>query len=170
MDQTTFKFEDDGLRRFIKSFESDHVVRIGIFGGSHKEAEKNKSGKGRKAGAKSSGMTNAEVGFLCEVGRPKMEERKAVPPRSWLRVPLLNHINDIVNDSKSAFEKQVNNGDSIKFLTQIGINAEKYIQFAFRDSGPGWPANAPSTIAGKGSASPNIDTGQLRRAVASMVV
>lgn len=47
---------------------------------------------------------------------------------------------------------------------QIGANASKRI-FVDND----WPANAPSTIARKGSSRRNIDTGELRRAITWIV-
>jgi hypothetical protein len=169
-DSNVFRFDDSGIRNLLKAMESEHFVRIGIFGGAHKEAVANKNGKGRHAGKQPSGMTNAEVGFLCEVGRPKTEHSPRVPARSWLRVPLTNRINDIVKDTKVAFEKQAETGDSVAFYKKLGAMAEKAIEEAFDQGGPGWEPNAPATIAIKRSASPNIDTGQLRRAVASKVM
>lgn len=173
-DETVFRFDDSGLRNLLKAMESEHFVRVGVFGGDHKEAVAKKSGHGRKAGKQSSGMTNAEVGFLCEYGRPAIGNRKEVPARSWLRVPLITRMNDIVMWSKDAFEAQVKDGDSAKFLKILGTNAERAIEEAFRDKGPGWEPNTPATIAAKRNTaeenSPNIDTGQLRNAVASMVI
>jgi hypothetical protein len=48
----------------------------------------------------------------------------------------------------------------------IGANASKSI---FTESDNGWPPNAPSTIARKGSDRRNIDTSELRRAITWIV-
>lgn len=169
-DESVFRFDDEGMRKLLKAMESDHVLRVGIFGGSHKEAGDKKKGGGRKVSTKSSGKTNAEVGWLAEFGRPKIGNAPKVPPRSWLRMPLINHINDIGKECQTAFEEQAKTGDAKKFMKYMGTRAEAWIQKAFADGGPGWPANTAYTIAQKGSDAPLIDTGQLRRAVASQVI
>lgn len=50
----------------------------------------------------------------------------------------------------------------LKRAGQIGSNAAKRW---FTNPANGWPPNAPSTIRGKGSDKPLIDTGQLRRSI-----
>lgn len=180
MNEQNFKFDDSGLRNLLKMMGDghDHSVRIGIFGGVHKEAgEKRKIGSdqgrngSRKASKTPSDMTNADVGFLTEFGRPRMGNKSAIPARSWLRMPIVTKINDIAKDSARSFGEALKNGDVVKFLTVLGINAEKWIQLAFDTRGFGsWAPNAAATIEAKGSDAPNIDTAQLRRAVASMVV
>lgn len=171
---TDFRFDDTGLQNLLRVLESDHSVRVGVFGGAHtaarKEAgalRKNGGEGGRNIGKGASDTTNAEIGFLMEYGAPK----RKIPARSWLRMPLMSKINQIVKDSAKYFEASVKDGDSIKFLTILGVNAEKWIGLAFDSKGFGsWAANRPATVARKGSASPLIDTGQLRRAVTSMVI
>ncbi len=178
MNDQTFRFNDDGLRNLLKVLESDHVVRVGVFGGVHMEAgEKRKIGsdRGRQGGrtksATPSGLTNADVGFLLEYGRPKIGKEPRIPARSWLRMPIFTKIKQIVQDSARGFNEAVKEGDALRFLTVVGINAEKWIQLAFDTRGFGsWAPNAPATIEAKGSDAPNIDTGQFRHAVASMVI
>ena len=86
-------------------------------------------------------------------------------------MPIVQKINQIVGDSARGFTEAVKEGDPLRFLTVVGINAEKWIGLAFDTRGFGsWAPNAPATIEAKGSDTPNIDTGQLRRSVASMVV
>lgn len=174
METSSFRFDDSGIRNLIKALDGDHTVRVGIFGGTHPPKRKlagairkNGGEGGRRVSSAAGPATNAEVGFLMEVGAPQ----RNIPPRSWLRMPIMTKINDIVKDSAKFFEQAAKTGDALKFMTIIGINAEKWIQLAFDTKGFGsWAANAPSTIARKGSASPLIDTGQLRRGVASMVL
>lgn len=178
MDESkTFRFDDSGLRGLLKVMSSEHVVRVGIFGGQHFEADTKKtfSDQGRLGARKKtktpSGMSNAEVGFLMEFGRPKIGAEARIPARSWLRMPIFTKINQIVQDSARGFTQAVKDGDAMRFLTIIGLNAEKWIGLAFDTRGFGsWAANAPATIEAKGSDAPLIDTGQLRRAVASVVI
>lgn len=171
--EEVFRFDDSGLRNLIKVLQSDHSVRVGVFGGTHPPKRKaagvqrkNGGEGGRTVGKGPTTNTNAEIGFLMEYGSPGR-----YPPRPWLHMPIRTKINQIVKDSAKFFEESVKTGDAVKFLTVIGINTEKWIQLAFDTRGFGsWPANRPSTIARKGSDAPLIDTGQLRRSVASMVV
>lgn len=173
-DAATFRFDDGPLLKLLKALESPNVVRVGVFGGGRKAAgEKRKNGSdggrngGRKAGRQAAGTTNAEVGFLMEFGAPL----RNIPARSWLRMPIMTKIEKIVKDSAKFFEEAAKTGDAHKFLTIVGINAEKWIGLAFDTRGFGaWAPNKPATIARKGSDTPLIDTGQLRRAVVSMVV
>lgn len=83
----------------------------------------------------------------------------------------MTKMNNIVKDSARGFSEVTKSGDLVKFLTIVGINAEKWIGLAFDTRGFGsWQANAPATIEAKGSDTPNIDTSEFRRAVTSMVV
>jgi hypothetical protein len=169
-EEQQFHFDDSGLRNLLMAMESEHYVKIGVFGGDHKEpGEKklkpNKYG-GRKASKQSSGLTNADVGFMLEFGSKLRKQ----PARSWLIEPIARNIEKIAMETKAFFEKSVTNGDPIMFLKQLGIAAEKYIELAFDEGGPGWAANAPMTVEKKGSDRPGINTGQLRRAVASVVI
>ena len=178
MNDQTFRFNETGLQNLLKVLGSDHVVRVGIFGGQHFEAgEKRKIGadQGRGGARKTrktpSGMKNADVGFLMEFGRPKTGAEPRIPARSWLRMPIFTKINQIVQDSARGFTEAVKEGDSLRFLTIIGINAEKWIGLAFDTRGFGsWAQNSATTIEAKGSDAPLIDTGQLRRSVASQVI
>lgn len=173
-----FRFDDSGLQNLLKVLGSNYSVRVGIFGGQHFEAgEKRKIGAdqgragARKASKTPSAMTNAEVGYLMEFGRPKIGVLPRIPYRSWLRMPISTKIRQIVQDSARGFNEAVKAGDALRFLTIVGVNAEKWIGLAFDTRGFGsWTPNAAATVEAKGSDTPLIDTGQLRRAVASMVV
>lgn len=162
-----FRFDDGGLRRLLSLLESPHHVKVGLFGGGARFAAINRASKpGRIGGAKQESATNAEIGFVNEFGSPT----KKIPARSWLRMPIMQKINNIMSDSRSALEEAVASGNAHHFFDSLGVAAEAWIQKAFDSSGFGsWAKNADSTIRRKKSASPLIDTGQLRRAVAHEV-
>lgn len=171
------RMDDSGLRKMLLAMGGGHHVLIGVFGGApHKEAgakyvTRGKGDESRRTKKQNSGMTNAEVGFINEFGRPSIDGKPKIPARSWLRMPIMTKINQIVKDSARYFQDAVKEGDSIKFLTVLGINCEKWIQLAFDTRGFGsWAPNAPLTIHIKGSDAPLIDTAQLRRSVTSIVV
>lgn len=169
-DPVDFHFDDEPMRRLIKAMQSNHVVRIGVFGGTHKEPIVNKNGKGRRASQKPSKMSNADVGFALEYG----SKLRRQPARSWLHDPIAKNIEKIVERSKKHVEEMAKTGDPIEFLTNLGHQAEIVIEEAFASGGPGWAPNAPSTIARKHNTAeenmPGSDTGQLKLAVASQVI
>jgi hypothetical protein len=55
--------------------------------------------------------------------------------------------------------------DCEKGFNRAGLTGQNVVRAWFTDSRNGWPPNAPSTIARKGSSRPNIDTDQLRKAM-----
>jgi hypothetical protein len=63
---------------------------------------------------------------------------------------------DGVGDVAGAFARQ---------LEVVGLRVVRDVQTTIRDSGPGWPANAPITVLAKGSSKPLIDTGRLRQSI-----
>ena len=128
---------------------------------------------GSKATQKHNGTdkTNAEIGFLNEFGSASQH----IPERSFIRMPLRTKLNQYIRQKKSLsaeqFEKAIKEGKEEDFAKKVGIVAEEVIQDAFASRGFGkWAPNAPRTIAEKGSDSPLIDTGQLRRSITSKVI
>lgn len=118
-------------------------------------------------------LTNAQIGFTNEFG--KMTGYPKIPARSFIRVPLNLHFNEKLQTKKSLtgkeLEKALQTGQVEQFAAKVGMVAEEVIQEAFETRGDGqWAPNAPRTIAEKGSDSPLIDTGQLRRAITSKVI
>lgn len=124
--------------------------------------------------------TNADIGAIQEYGVPyafKMGHSQGLPARSWLRMPInlkgkeifgkaANKAAEFVTKSTNSVAMRVN-----LFYRRIGIAAEVVIHQGFRTRGFGtWAPNTASTIKGKGSDSPLIDTRQLERGVASRVV
>lgn len=119
------------------------------------------------------GPSNAEIGFVNEFG--KMTGGVRIPPRSFLRMPLNLFFNDKMKEKKSLsaeeFQKAIESGNGEKFMAKVGMVAEEVIQEAFATNGYGkWEPNAKMTVELKGSDSPLIDTGQLRRAITSKVI
>ena len=118
-------------------------------------------------------LTNAQIGFVNEFG--KMTGYPKIPPRSFIRMPLNLYFQQKLSEKKSLtgkeLEKALETGKIEIFAKKVGLVAEEVIQEAFETRGWGsWPKNAPLTIAMKGSDSPLIDTGQLRRAITSKVI
>lgn len=134
-------------------------IKVGIMGA------KNKRQKGVP--------TNAEVGFANEFG--VMTGPVRIPARSFIRMPLQNYFYDKLVSKKSLtkaeFEKAIKAGRADEFAKKVGIVAEETIQEAFATRGYGkWKPNSAYTVAQKGSDSPLIDTGQLRRSITSKIM
>lgn len=139
-------------------------VKVGIIGG--KAQVKRAAGKGEF-------LTNAQIGFIQEFGR--LQGTPKIPARSFLITPLRLYLDEFVKANKKitkeAFEKAVRSGNADKFAKRIGLIAEQVIQVGFETQGFGnWAPNAPATVARKGSDSPLIDTGELRRSISSEVI
>lgn len=118
-------------------------------------------------------LNNAEIGFANEFG--KMTGYPKIPARSFIRMPLQTKLNDKIKEKKSLsgaeLEKAMAEGKLEEFARKVGIVAEEVIQEAFSTNGFGqWAPNAPMTVELKGSSSPLIDTGQLRRSISSKVI
>lgn len=152
------KYDFNKLAFFIKQLMGDcPKVQVGILGDTN----------GRK-----DGKTNAEIGLANEFG--KLTGFPKIPKRSFILMPLNTHFKELLKEKKStsaeAFERAVKTGNLVPFMKKVGMVAEETIQTAFETRGWGqWPDNAPYTIAMKGSDSPLIDTGELRKSITSKV-
>lgn len=118
-------------------------------------------------------LNNAEIGFANEFG--KMTGYPKIQARSFIRMPLQTRLEPKIKEKKSLtsdeLEKAMANGKTEEFAKKVGIVAEEVIQEAFATNGFGeWAPNAPMTKELKGSSSPLIDTGQLRRSISSKVI
>ncbi len=159
---SNLKWDDSGLNNLKSVMTSNHRVRVGIFGGQHKS----------KGASKSEGKTNAEIGFMMEFGTYK-NGKQHIPARSWLMAPMMNenYISEVMEKTKKSFMVSVTKKNPFDFFKSFGAALEELIGDSFETMGFGtWELNAPSTIKRKGSDMPLIDTGQLRRSVASEVV
>jgi len=166
------KYDFTGLNKFVKSIDTagQYVVKVGIFGNKNARGAASptpsKTGGTRKVFKVPTVMTNAEVGLLHEVGSPTQR----IPQRSFLRMPLQVKTKEILADASKGAPELLAKGQMKTVLKRLGIACEKWIQMAFATGGFGqWKANAPLTVAIKGSAAPLIDTAQLRRSISSQV-
>lgn len=147
-----------GLDKLAKVLGDQFSIKVGIMGGNaQKKHDKSK-------------LTNAEIGFINEFG----SYTKKIPPRSFLEMPLRLYLADYLLKKKAfsqqAIDEAVKNGTLFDLARKVGIVGEEVVQQAFASRGFGqWKPNAPSTIKGKGSDSPLIDTGELRRSITSRV-
>jgi hypothetical protein len=175
MDSKILKHDFTSLDKFVRAVSTDMVVRVGIMGNKTTRADMSKPVKhgtadairfNNRSYAKSSGLSNADVGFIHEFGTGK------IPKRSFLRMPIFQYAEDIIGMVvKAGAMKKLAAGKSIEVLADLGIACENIIGRAFASRGWGsWAANTAATIKRKGSSSPLIDTGQLRRSISSAVV
>lgn len=145
-----------GLKKLAEALGDDFEIRVGILGS--KAARRN--GKGD--------ITNAEIGFINEFG----SEKRKIPGRSFLGMPLRLYFAEYVKNKKSFGNKEVKEavkqGTLLLLAKKLGLVAEEVVEDAFATSGFGnWEENKPSTIKRKGSDMPLIDTGELRRSITS---
>lgn len=116
---------------------------------------------------KNTEKTNAEIGLKQELG--SLSEH--IPRRSFLEMPLMLKMPEYYKSFGANLMKAIEAGDIRPAFVTLGIKGEQIVQLAFASRGFGqWAPNAESTISRKGSSSPLIDTGQLRRAVTSDVI
>ena len=157
----------DVLKKYSKAY-----VKVGLFGGNHS----------------SNGESLVKIGALHEFGDKKTRsfmykghkiKIKGLPARSWLRTPLRlkkGFLKGRGYEGKEFFKrvliKEFEHGYTGVALKFVGINAENIIDEAFNTQGYGqWQPNINKEyVSLKGSDTPLIDTGELRRAVTSEVV
>lgn len=164
----------DTLNSFIKGMSEKWIVKVGIMG----------TKASRKGDA---GTNNAEIGAVHEFGSPAQH----IPQRSFLRMPIQTRQDKIVDEVASKTAPWMLHHDTPTaartvqkvMLTFLGIACENVVQQAFDTKGFGeWAPNTPAratyklTSRGKKATPENvakdhplIDTGQLRRSIASKV-
>jgi hypothetical protein len=155
-----FKIDTKSLDGIEKSLEKKYATKVGVLGsaGMHPDGK----------------LTMAEIALKNEFGQLSATSgTQKVPARSFLRFPIEFKSKAIAKELlkiKDKVEKRLLDGDFKYFFTMMGISAEGKIQEAFESRGFGqWKANSPYTIKKKGSDSPLIDTGELRKSVSSEV-
>ena len=160
MENKEIKLDFKNLDRIKKLFEETDTkyIKVGILASTNARQEGE--------------LNNAEIGFIQEFGRM---ENPHIPARSFLRMPLRQHLKEKIEKSKTFSEESINkaieSGKADYLVKQLGLLAEQIILEAFETSGDGkWAPNAPYTIAMKGSNKPLIDTGELRKSITSKVV
>lgn len=171
MESKIIKSDFKKLNKFIAGLGQKYALKVGIFGDktSRKNVERRTyySGKTKTVTGKSDvPETNAELGFLHEYG----SYTKRIPARSFLRMPLHQKTNQILEETSKGAEKILAEGNMLLFMKRLGLACENAIQRAFASRGFGmWKPNSPVTIELKGSSAPLIDSAQLRRSIASKV-
>lgn len=152
------KFNMSGLSKFTKAVKEKYIIKVGIIG--NQAAEEHEA----------SGMSNASLGLIHEFG----SKNKNIPQRSFLRMPIESKNDTIVKDVAKNGEKitkELSKGNSLYLYERIALACEAVIQEAFATGGFGqWEGLKSRTIKKKGSSSPLIDTGELRRSVSSKVI
>lgn len=150
-EELSFEFDDKKFKDLLKALTGKlPQIRIGVLGSS-----------GRTEG----GLTNAEVGAFHEFGTVNL------PVRSFLRMPLTDHLDEYLEKS-GAFDpntiKEVIKQKSIApYMEKIAITAERVVADAFATSGFGaWPS---SNMEYKKVHATLIESGQLRDAITSEV-
>lgn len=133
------KFDLTGLKvmqsALKKMTDNKYVVQVGVFGD-----------KAMRKSADASGLTNAEVGLIQEMGSVS----RKIPRRSFLWDTFINHGKELLPVLKDDVEKLFKNGKVEEYLRRAGVAATNLVVEAFQTSGWGtWPQNAYSTIMGK---------------------
>lgn len=178
----TLKVDTAKLESLSKALGIRYFTEVGILGSSSHNrkavpprmaTERQQHGKtGKPSQTQSSTLTNAQIGTMHEYGvKSKTSGGWAVPPRSFLWMPLSMHLMQNVNTKADVINRYFNMAQVHKCYELLGIIAENTVQDAFKTGGFGtWPKLAASTIARKGSDKILIDTSQLRRSITSRVV
>ena len=156
-----FKFSDgqseitgdfSRLEKLIEGLEGDFSTDVGVFS----EA---KTPDGKQV---------AEYGAHNEFGSIVVKDRP--PKRSFIRMPIEQKQEKIETYVSGKAQGHLETGDVKAIFQDIGIACESVIQEAFDTKGFGsWKPNAETTIERKGSSTPLIDDGTLRKAVTSRV-
>ena len=114
-------------------------------------------------------ISNAELLFLFTNGSP----RRGQPPRPVIEPAIESSPTvDLIAKEIAAASTAALDGDEsgmLAHLDRAGTIGESASKRWFTDPRNGWEPNAPSTIRAKGSETPGIDTGQMRRAITHIV-
>lgn len=148
-DETTL--ETKGLDKLVKALKRDPPqARVGILG----------SKAARSATGKVS-ASNATIGAVHEFGAIK------IPQRSFLRMPLSEHLGPRIEKSgaadKDVLAEVIASGTMVPWLQKIAILAESIVHEAFDTGGFGkWK---PSDMKNKKNQQTLVETQQLRNSI-----
>ena len=95
----------------------------------------------------------------------------AIPPRPVLE-PAIEDSKDVIGEKLAMAAKAAADGDAQRAersLEMAGMAAQNAARAWFENPKNGWPPNSPKTIRLKGSNSPLIDTGEMRKAITYVV-
>jgi phage gpG-like protein len=144
-----------GLENFTQQMAETYRARVGILGGHEQRGE--------------GIIDNVTLGITQMFG----SITKNIPARDFLTLPIELNKREILNQVSSSrmVKSAIEANDAKKVYQILGAIALSFVLEGFATRGFGqWAPNKPSTIARKGSDSPLIHTGQLRRAQTSDVV
>lgn len=153
-DDGTTTLETKGLDQLLKALKAEPPeAKVGILGQKSVRADKK------------SGANNAEVGAAHEFGTSKL------PQRSFLRVPIADHLAKRMESSgaldKETLENVIKQGTITPWIKKIAVLAEGIVREAFDSSGFGkWP---PSNMTYKTTKQTLVETQQLRNSITSEV-
>ncbi len=137
------------LRQIRESFEKNRSVLVGVPAGT---------------GSYEDGAPIAVIAAVQEFGSAD----GVVPERSFLRVPLRQNVEDFRAIWRALIPKVVRGELTMhQLMSQLGAKAASVSQEAIAAGID--PANAPSTVARKGSSKPLIDSGALRQSITYIV-
>lgn len=154
-DDETVTIEIKGLQQLLKALKKKlPIARVGIL------ADKNSRAGGSTA-------TNAAIGAAHEFGTDKM------PQRSFLRVPIAEHLAKKMEDSgaldESTLKEVIKSGSAVTWVKKIAVIAEGIVAEAFATGGFGkWPGWKNPNYKNKDNRL-LVDTGQLRDSITSEV-
>lgn len=172
------------LKKVIKALLQDKKIKVGLLSksGASQEVSENMDLAGigvvQEFGADiviTPKMAKYLGAKAKELGLPKPQGKGSgtlkIPARSFLNMPITQHQTELRKKIKNlwgadALDYIVETGDMQSLAIALGQATVNHIQDAFDSGGFGeWAENSPFTIANKGSASPLIDKGDLRRAI-----
>jgi len=108
-------------------------------------------------------MNNASLLFIHTNGSPL----RNIPPRPVIE-PALAYNASKISEQVAGMLRAAAENDAQKvnqYAHRIGMAGQNAARDWFTNPANGWPPNAPSTIARKGSSQPLIDTGNLRKSI-----
>lgn len=152
--KTTYKTTGfDEFQKNIKNSGKKHL-KLGVF-----------TEKAARIGSESSSVNNPTLAAIQELGSIS----RRIPARSFLKMPIIQKKNDLSMALFKILQSNLIKENGIAMgLKRFGLECENVIQEAFETRGYGkWKPNIPSTIKQKGSDSPLIDTGALRKSIKS---
>ena len=102
--------------------------------------------------------------YIKEHGSPAYR----VPPRPFLEPGIEKHLDLVEKGMKAALQDVLDGGDGRAQRERLGATMAAQVQKYFQEDN-GWPPNAASTVAKKGSAQPLVDTGALRQSITYVI-
>lgn len=130
----------DKLDKLITSFSAKgNTIRVGILDDSPRKDDKS--------------LNNPTLGAIHEFGTAK------IPARSFIRIPLMENLQGMLQANASYLGKSIENGDLPQMMTKVAELAADIVSEAFDSQGYGkWAPNQAGTT-------PLVDTGQLRASI-----